>query len=201
MIVLNNQGLNNYDNTMLTKVKSWFPNTIYADTAITYNTIFNLMDNADNQFKVPLINVYRPRGVEPVPMQNFAARKQGELFQALNIGARYITVNLMYQFDIYAKTLEEVNIMVETLMKTFNFFPTVTIIHEDTKTGDKFKEEYEITYLSGPTPQNEFDNDDRVYRQYIQYTIQNAKLYDFTDYHSVDETELEIKIEETEIDI
>lgn len=52
MIVLNNQGLNNYDNTVLTKVKSWFPNTIYADTAITYNTIFNLLDNADNQFKV-----------------------------------------------------------------------------------------------------------------------------------------------------
>lgn len=192
------EGLNNYDVSMLKKVKAWFSNTIYANTAITYNTIYNLLDGVENKMKVPLINIYRPTGFELVPMQAFTARKQGVLINTvdgLGLGARYITVNLMYQLDVYAKTPEDINNMLETIIKTFNFYPEITLIHKDNKTGREFKETYEIEYLSGPHEQSEFNNDDRVYRQYIQYTIKNAKIYDFTDYAEIIETDVNIEVE------
>lgn len=185
-------GINNYDNSILAKVKTFFPNTIYANTAIVYNTVYNLLDNTDNQFSVPLISIYRPTGFSLVPNQNFIAKKQGQLLPELNLGARYITVDLMYQFDIYAKTLEDANKMVVDLIKLFNFYPALEVEHKDTGTNNIFKESYEIEYLSGPTDQMELDNNDRVYRYYIQYEIKNAKLYDFTDYSKVTDVEIDV---------
>lgn len=197
MAISNFRGINNYDESFLDKIKAWFSNTIYANTAITYNTIYNLLDGVENKMSFPLINIYRPNGFTPVPMQTLSARRQGEQKYTIGsetkaIGARYLTVDLMYQLDIYAKTLEKLNEITLDIMMAMNFFPTITLIHKDLVTKEEFKETYEITYLSGPHEQSEFDNNDRVYRNYIQYELKNAKVYDFTDYSIIKETEVKI---------
>lgn len=194
-MVLGTRDINNYDNQILNKVKSWYNNTIFADTAIVYNTIYNLMDNTKDKFKVPMMSIYRPRGFDLVPMQSFAATKQGLLYGSEELGARYIVVNLMYQIDIYAKTPEELNSMAVAVIKGFEYSPTLEVVHKDPKTEKEFKESYEINYLSGPVQQSEFSNDNRVYRYYIQYEIKNAKLYDFSDLSKIIEVETELDIE------
>lgn len=198
-------AINSYDRAVLNKVKQWFSNTYYADTALVYNTIFNLLDNTvdKGRYKVPMINLYRPQGFNLTSTQNFAATKQGLLYQheadRTGTGARFITVNLLYQFDIYAKTPEDLNIMAESLIKSLNFFPTVDVIHKDNVTKREFIETYEIDYVGGPVPQSEFTNDDRVYRYYLQYEIKNAKIYDFTDLQQIVDTEVNVDAEiETE---
>lgn len=193
-------SLNGFDKAMLNKVKSWYSNTIYANTAITYNTVYQLMDGVDNKkIKFPLLNIYRPRGWDPAPTQTLAATRRGQLFREEDLGARYIKANLMYQIDIYTKTPEDVNNISEAIVKMFNFYPTLEVVHTDNKTKKEFVEEYEITYLSGPSDQFELDNNHRTYRYYIQYEIKNAKLYDFTDEFKITDAELEVEIEESDI--
>ena len=54
--------LKDFDVAFTKKVRTWFSNTIYANTALVYNVAYNLVDDPTTELKFPLISIYRPTG-------------------------------------------------------------------------------------------------------------------------------------------
>ena len=195
-------SLAQYDKAVLNKIKSWFKNTIYANTAITYNTIYDLMDVGDKpKLQFPLINIYRVPGFTFSDNQNFAARKQGlglgEDSSGLLLSGRYLALDLTYQLDFYSKSSENLYDLIVQVAHALNQFPVLEVWHTDNKTGETFVERYDLVNSSSPVEQSEFDNNDRIYRAYMQYSIANARVYDITDYAKISDVELGLGVHET----
>lgn len=191
-------GTQPYDEAILDKVKESWSNVIYANTAITYNTIYQLGDGQHKEMKVPLINIYRPSGFELTDMQNFSARRQGQILGATDgdtLRGRFLSATLIYQFDFYDKTYEQLNATVIQFMQTMNAIPMLEVKHKDAATGFEFVEYYELQYLGGPEEQSEFDSNNHVYRYYVQYEIKKAKLYDFTEVKNIETVKAEGRLE------
>ena len=192
--------LKDFDIAFTNKIKSWYSNTIYANTAIVYNIAYNLVDDASTVLKFPLISIYRPTGFEIVNTQNFSARKRGIEYyynegSKSRISARFITVNLSYQLDIYAKTPETLDDITENLIQALNFDQAIEIIQKDIQNAIEYVESYDITYSAGPQEQSEFQNDDRVYHYSIVYEIKNARLLNFRVSEIVDQTVIDVDID------
>lgn len=196
--------LKDFDNAFTNKIKGWFSNTIYANTAIIYNVAYNLVDDPTTELRFPLISIYRPTGFSLSPNQNFAAKRQGiEYFYNQDDNksslARFITANLPYQLDIYTKSPEDLDDITENIMQALNFDPTLTVHQRDGETGNDYVERYDITYNNGPVEQSEFQNGDRIYHYSVVYEISNARLVNFKTQKSVDTTELETNVDDEEI--
>ena len=195
--------LKDFDIAFTNKVKAWYSNTIYANTAIIYNVAFELVDQTDFPdivLKFPMISIYRPSGFSLNKNQNFAARKQGiEYFydsvESKSNMARFISVNLPYQLDIYAKSPESLDDITEHLMQAFNFASTLEVTQVDSNTGQEYKESYDIIYNNGPVEQSEFTNGDRVYHYSLVYEITNARIVNFKEIKSIDQTEVDVAVE------
>jgi hypothetical protein len=194
--------LKDFDIAFTNKVKAWYSNTIYANTAIVYNVAYNLVEDdiTKNALRFPLISIYRPSGFEPSDIQNFAARKRGVEYYYdddthTRVAARFITVNLVYQLDIYTKTPETLDDITENIMQAFNFDQTLEVTQIDIKNSLEYTESYDITYISGPVEQSEFQNDDRIYHYSIAYEIKNARLLNFRVSEIVTSTEVDIDVE------
>ena len=69
--------LNDFDEALTNKIKAWYSNTIYANTALVYNVAYNLVEDSTTELRFPLISIYRPGGFDVVETQTFAARKRG----------------------------------------------------------------------------------------------------------------------------
>lgn len=191
--------LKDFDMAFINKVKAWYSNTIYANTAIVYNVIYNLAEDNEvkEALKFPLISIYRPDGFKLSDTQNFAARKRGiEYFYDsvthTRVAARFITVNLSYQLDLYAKTPESLDDISENVMQALNFDQTLEVTQVDIKNNIEYTESYDITYVSGPVEQSEFQDDDRVYHYSIAYEIKNARLLNFRVSEIITSTEVAI---------
>lgn len=175
---------NDFDNAVLSHIKKIYPNTYYANTAIVYNVVYSLADIDTLGFKLtfPLISIYRPTGFSLKDSQPLAARRYGHgvgsTWKGQDIKARYITVDLPYQIDIYAKSQEQLNTMVAEIIKYLHFEPTIQVNQSSATT--EYIETYDITYVSGPHEASEFTNDDRVYHYAVVFDIKNAKLISFT---------------------
>lgn len=179
-------ALNDFDVAFTNKVKAWFSNTIFANTALIYNVAYNLVDDPTTELRFPLISIYRPSGFSQANLQNFAARKRGieyyyDDLTKKAINARFITVNLVYQLDIYAKNQESLNSITENIMQAFNFDQSISITQHDEKNDQDYVESYDITYDNGPAEMSEFQNDDRVYHYALTYSILNARLLNFKE--------------------
>jgi hypothetical protein len=179
-------ALKDYDIAFTNKVKAWYSNTIWSPTDITYNVIYNLVE--DNPLKealsFPLISIYRPGGFSQNNTQTFAARKRGIVYYRDSQGnkkgmARFLSLNLPYQIDVYAKSIEDLSDVVEHLMFAFNLDQKIIVTQVDVANDKYFSESYDITYNSGPQEQSEFQNDDRVYHYSIAYDILNARILNF----------------------
>ena len=196
--------LKDFDIAFTNKVRSWFSNTIYANTALVYNVAYNLVDDASVVLRFPLISIYRPEGLKLKQNQNFAAKRQGiEYFyneeDNENTMARFLTAELAYQLDIYAKSPEDMIDISEDIMQAFNFEPMLTVSQVNEKIGVDYTEDYEIIYNNGPVEQSEFGNDDRIYHYSLVYEIPNARLVNFKTVKGIDTTEVSVEIDEEEI--
>lgn len=196
--------LKDFDIAFTNKVRNWFSNTIYANTALVYNVAYNLVDDASVVLRFPLISIYRPEGLSLVENQNFAAKRQGiEYFyneeDNENIMARFLTARLAYQLDIYAKSPEDLMDISEDIMQAFNFDPILEVSQANDKAGVNYVESYEITYNNGPVEQSEFTNDDRVYHYSIVYELMNARIVNFKTTKGIDTTTVNVEIGEEEI--
>ena len=190
-------ALKDFDIAFTSKIKAWFSNTIYANTAIVYNVAYNLVDDASTVLKFPLISIYRPSGFSPADAQNFSARKRGIEYYyneetKKSILARFITVNLAYQLDIYAKTPEMLDDITENIMQALNLDQGILITQHDVKNDQDYIEQYDITYTTGPAELSEFQNDDRVYHYSIVYSILNARILNFRASDTIISTEVDI---------
>jgi hypothetical protein len=192
--------LKDFDKAFTNKVKTWFSNTIYANTALVYNIAYNLIADPKTVLKFPLISIYRPSGFEMSPVQTFSARKTGVEYYRNEDGdigmARFLMVKLPYQIDIYSKTPEALYDITEEIMQAFNFEPKLYVIQEDSSTGNTYEESYDILYESGPSEMSEFDNDDRVYHYSLVYTVGSARLVNFRGAKAVEEVVVDETIEE-----
>lgn len=204
-------GLAAYDTAVLNKIQEWFSNTIYAHTAVTYNVIYDLIDGTTQDkanMKFPLINIYRIPGFRFSDNKNFAARKRGMnlnhvdeiTFEDRILSGRYLSLDLTYQLDFYSKSSEGLYDLILQVAQALNQFPVVEVTHHDNKTGEKFTERYEMVVLGDSTEQSEFNNNDRIYRAYLQYEIKNARLFDITEYMKVKETDIKIVIKDTDLE-
>ncbi len=143
-----------FDNAFLNHIKKVYPNTYFANTALVYNVAYSLADADTLGFKLtfPLISIFRPSGFELVDTQNFAARRLGyevtdDLFTLRNV--RFLTANLPYQIDIYAKTFEELNNLTEDILQYLNFEPRLLVDQSNEALGVEYKEHYDITIQGG----------------------------------------------------
>lgn len=175
-----------FDLAFLNKIKDYYSNTIYANTALVYNVAYNLAEDPKLKLAFPLISIYRPTGFELVTAQNFAARKRGlEYYFDGTEGtanmARFITVNLVYQLDIYAKSPESLDNITEEIMQALNLDSTLEVKQLDDAVEQYFTDNYDITHNNGPVEQSEFQNGDRVYHYSLAYQIENARLINFKD--------------------
>jgi hypothetical protein len=193
--------LKDFDIAFTNKIKSYFSNTIYANTALVYNVAYDLVDDPTVKLEFPLISIYRPTGFQLAPQQNFAARKLGyryynndELDKSSNI--RYLVVNLSYQLDIYTKTPESLNDITEELMHALSLDSTIEVSQYDSNTENSYVDTYEITYGQGPQEASEFQNGDRVYHYSIVYNIDNARLLNFKENSNIIDTEVITEIEQ-----
>lgn len=195
-------SINHFDNAMLNKVKTVWDNTIYANTAATYNAVYTGSADATKELKFPLLNIYRPDGYTQSPNQTIAARLQGlKLGEYIDevtgdtITARFLVVNVAYQIDIYAKTPEDLDNITDDLMHMFSLSPTLTVKQTDKAGLVEYEETYEINYVRGPVPHDTFDNDDRVYSQSIAYELKNIRLINFRRNKLIKEVDVRTVIE------
>ena len=183
-------ALKDFDIAFTNKIKDWYSNTIYANTAIVYNVAYNLVDDPTTELRFPLVSIYRPSGFSLSETQTFAARKRGieyyydDLVNTTGF-ARFITAKLPYQIDIYAKSPETLDDITENIMQALNLAQKLEVIQIDTKNNKEYKESYDITYESGPVEQSEFQDGDRVYHYSLAYNIDNARLLNFRDIKDV----------------
>lgn len=199
--------LSNFDRAFLSKVKAWFSNTIYANTAIIYNIAYNLADGqtgaAGYALQFPLISIYRPSGFELDAMQTFAARRSGmDIVYSEDklrlTKARMLVANLKYQLDIYTKSQEDLNTITVNLMQAFTLDPMLVVTQTDPASHEDYVESYEITYNNGPVEESEFQNGDRIYHYALVYEIKTARLLTFADVNTVRELQTEINDGEDE---
>lgn len=175
--------ITDFDNAVLSHIKQVFPNTYYANTAIVYNVVYNLADKDSLGFALqfPFISIYRPTGFEVSKKQNFAARRIGHYFDykdGIPTAARFMLARLPYQFDIYAKSQEQLNDISEQFMKYLNFRPVV-LVNQQLNAETIYSEQYLLNFESGANELSEFTNDDRVYHYAFVYAIDEAKIVDF----------------------
>lgn len=190
-----------YDKAMVNKIKQWYDNTIYANTAVTYNSVFNASSTEQTELKFPLINIYRPSGYEPSETQTFAGRRQGQLFYQNTekaVRGRFIVVDLMYQLDFYAKSTESMDKLSLEIIQAINAYPMLKVNHKSVKYDLDVTEEYEIQYMGGPTEQSEFDSGDRTYRSFAQFKIQNVRLYNYAENFTIKDVETTVEIQDQE---
>lgn len=213
--------LKDFDNAFAHKIKAWFSNTIYANTAIVYNVAYNLVDDPSVELRFPLISIYRPTGFELRPNQNFAAKRQGieyyynETTDQAGL-ARFLTVLLPYQLDIYARSPEDLDDITENIMQALNFDPilevkqiddmttynedvTVDGVTETVTSNAEYVERYDIVYSNGPSEQSEFQNDDRIYHYSIVYEIPNARLVNFKTHKTIETSSVTAEVDNEEI--
>jgi len=150
--------LKDFDNAFTNKIKKWYSNTVYANTAIVYNVAYNLVDDPTTELRFPLISIYRPNGFVLNNNQNFAAKRQGiEYYYNQDDNksslARFITVTLPYQLDIYTKSPEDLDDITENIMQALNFEPTLTVSQTDKEINEEYAERYDIVYNNGPVEQ------------------------------------------------
>jgi hypothetical protein len=196
--------LKDFDIAFTNKIKAWYSNTIYANTAVIYNVAYNLVDDATVQLRFPLISIYRPNGFEMLPTQTFGATRKGIEYFYNNqthksSHARFLTVNLPYQLEVYTKSPEDLNDITENLMQALNFDPTVEVTQLNESNDEDYIERYDITYSNGPSEQSEFQNDDRVYHYSIVYEIRNARLVNFKEVPGIETTEVNTEVDNEEI--
>jgi hypothetical protein len=189
--------LKDFDIAFTKKIRDWFSNTIYANTALVYNVAYNLVDDPTTELKFPLISIYRPNGFELRNEQNFAAKRSGieYLYNGVdkeNHMARFISARLPYQIDIYTKSPEDLDDITEDIMHAFNLFPTIEVKQYDEVSNEHYEEKYDIIYSSGPDEQSEFLNDDRIYHYALVYEISNARLVNFRKIKGITSTEVHI---------
>lgn len=196
--------LKDFDVAFTKKVRTWFSNTIYANTALVYNVAYNLVDDPTTELKFPLISIYRPTGFSLNNEQNFAAKRQGiEYYYNAetndNALARFLSVSLSYQLDIYTKSPEDLDDITEDIMQAFNFDPTLTVVQQNDLVDTDYSERYDIIYNNGPVEQSEFSNDDRVYHYSLVYEIPNARLVNFKSGKAIETGEVTVEVDDEEI--
>lgn len=134
--------ITDFDKALLNKVKNVFPNSQYADSALVYNTAFQLAEVDSippaNSLRFPLINIFRPTGFELNKNQSFAARQRGlsyfySTLDNITVQTRFMTARLPYQFDIYDKTPEGVNELAAELIMFLNFSATLEVSQKDSE--------------------------------------------------------------------
>jgi len=179
--------IKDYDIAFTNKLKAWYSNTIYANTAIVYNVAYQLVDDDPLQgaLRFPLISIYRPTGFTLQDKQNFAARKRGIPIKIDDIGhtttnARFLVVGLPYQIDIYAKTPEELDDITEQVMFSLNLDQKLEVTQHDKKSDTGYIESYDIVYGDGPSELSEFNDGDRVYHYSLLYNIDGARIVNFS---------------------
>jgi len=193
--------LSNFDLAFLNKVKAWFSNTIYANTAIVYNIAYNLADGPTGEdglaLVFPMISIYRPSGFSLDPVQTFAARRSGMSIaysedKSRLTKARMLVGNLQYQLDIYTKSQEDLNEISVNLMQAFSLDPMLTVVQTDPATDEDYVESYDVTYENGPVEESEFQNGDRVYHYALVYSVKTARLLTFSDVNLVRELQFQL---------
>lgn len=177
-------ALKDFDIAFTDKIKAWYSNTIYANTAIVYNVAYNLVDDPTTELRFPLISIYRPGGFSLINTQTFAARKRGIEYyydDENNVTgfARFVVANLPYQIDIYSKSPEDLDDITENIMHALNLDQKLQVTQIDSKNDKEYVESYDIIYNSGPQEQSEFQSGDRVYHYSLAYDIPNARLLNF----------------------
>lgn len=192
-----------FDKAILKKVQKVWPNTIYANTAVTYNAVYSGGNSpVEGELRFPLINIYRPDGYELLPIQTLPGRLQGytmeqeedeQLYQG-----RFLFAKLAYQFNIFAKTLEELDHITNDILTMFSLAPTLEVTQKSLDNSIIHEETYDITYLRGPTEQSTFDSGDRIYTYAIAYEIASAKLLNFRKVSKVTDVEVKVKVEGTQ---
>lgn len=193
--------LKDFDIAFTNKIKGWFSNTIYANTALVYNVAYNLVDDPKTVLKFPLISIYRPAGFELDPVQTFAARKQGIEYYYDDVSkkssmARFLVAKLPYQIDVYTKTPESLDDITEDIMQALNLDTKLRVIQEDSSTGQVYDESYDIVYSNGAAEQSEFANDDRVYHYSMVYEIRSARLVNFRTVPTVEDITIEVSVDD-----
>lgn len=199
-------ALKDFDIAFTNKIKAWYSNTIYANTAIVYNVAYNLVDDPTTELRFPLISIYRPDGFALSGTQTFAARKRGiEFFYDEEADvrgvARFITVNLPYQIDIYAKSPEALDDITEHIIHALNLDQKLTVSQVDKKNNQAYVEAYDIIYSGGPSELSEFQDGDRVYHYSLAYDINNARILNFKDGRAKDITSIVTDLEVEDEDI
>ena len=189
-----------FDLAFLNKVRAVWPNTIYANTAITYNAIYSggIAPDTEGKMKFPLLNVYRME-FKPNPTQTLGARLSGYNDDFIDgnkiISTRYITTNLAYQINIFAKTLEELDQLTNDILIMFSLDPNLEVKQYSRNKEYSRTEDYQVTYLNGPVEQTSTDNDDRIYTYAVVYELKNAKLMHFKEVKLSQELEIEVSQE------
>lgn len=171
--------LKDIDIAFTNKVKSWFPNTIYSPTDIVYNVAYGHLESSELSLAFPLISIYRPSGFQVATHLNFLASKQGHMLKTEDKfnGIRFIPINLIYQLDFYAKSIEELNTLVENVLFAFQLDPMLCVYEELIKGEEKYKTVYEIDIVGNVVENSEFQQGDRIFHYATTFEIKNALLY------------------------
>lgn len=197
-----------FDRAFLKKVKKVWPNTIYANTEITYHAVYSGGTSpVEGKLKFPLINIYRADGYELLPLQPFASRLQGytaytedtEDKEAKGFQVRYLMARVAYQLNIFAKTLTELDKIANDILTMFSLDPKLVVTQYSANKEVKHTETFDITYLRGPIEQSTFNDDDRVYTYAVGYELSAAKLINFRETKHVGKVDVEVAVTDQEV--
>lgn len=199
--------VNDFDRAILEKLKKVWPNTQYANTVIAYYTAYDATNDPNSKLQFPMINIYRPEGYRQTPDQMMASRFAG-MWQTLteegkpdiNYMIRFLVVNLEYQIDVFASSDEMLDEVLEDLQHMLSLDPTLEVRQTDKSGKLYFDEAYMLQYITGPVPNSEFGDGQRLYRSSIAYGISNARLANFRLVDLVDDVDLDVNIINNEVE-
>lgn len=182
---------NDFDKALLAKIKKVYKNTQFANTQIAFYQAYDASQDPETKLKFPLVNIYRPNGIEPAESQTMGARFVGvnvfnETLEKL-FAVRFTQVKLAYQFDIYANTYESAVEVAEEIIHFLTLDPTLEVIQSNKSGTAMLKEKYSLTWVMGPSDETEFNEGQRLYRYAMAYEIKVARLANFKEITNLEE--------------
>jgi len=180
-------NVSDYDNSMVTKIKDVFSNTVYANTDIAFEESARI--NGDKP-KVPLVSLWRTSWKLDSVNYNEKSLRSGrytktDMESLRSKDLRSLPIEINYQMDVWGTKRTSVDQLVKELIFFFYRSPNLLVIFNEQKSDIQFSNsdswvEVEPDFDEGTDPSS-FQDKGPIFRTTIELILKNAMLFEILE--------------------